>query len=241
MIKTILERLALVLVAFVVGATAYAQKPSTPVLFGTGVHPAFANDPAVTLWIDQQGVLGKGTVISRFTDGDGGGPTAGATPAFLRLVGGRGTPDASKPNQSHDFVTNVDGRVSGSLPFATIDFSVGVTTIPKLGELPDGSWQAPGYIGFRTAPEGSWVPLPVLLLQQSVPDATVSLTMNNIISGGDFVLQVNDSGRNAGLNITTQGGGSLKVNGSDLVARIAAIEAKLEHLQEDRRNVPARR
>jgi hypothetical protein len=215
-----------------------------PLILGTTTTPAFA-DPAsangagTTVWIDQQGVLGNGTVVSRFTNGGGGGPGLGQTPTFLRLVNGRGTPDAPVANAPGDFVGEIRGEytltdMSGA-PWkpgsgCTIDFLTGWTTRPKLGQQADGTVSVPGNIRFRCAADGNQVPLPVLYLQQSVSkDAKNFIVIWNANEGGDVQLSAVTSGAStmpAGINISTQYGGTVKFNGVDVMARITAIEAK---------------
>jgi|GEM_PF-5540823 len=214
-----------------------------PLILGTTAAPAFCDNvgvhAGVTVCIDQQGVLGNGTIIGRYTDGGGGGPGLGQTPTFLRLANGRGSPTAPIANQPGDFVGEIRGEytindASGNAyqtaSGCTIDFLVGWTTHPPLGHQADGTNSVPGNMRFRCSADGNQVPLPILYLQQSVSkDAKNFMVLWNANEGGDIQIQAVTSGINAlpaGLNITTNYGGTVKINGVDVMAKIAALEAK---------------
>ena len=176
-----------------------------PVVLGTSAAPRWSA-PNTSVYIQQQGDGGNGTVIARDFDS--------ADPTFLSFYRSRGTQTHPVPSKPNDFVGEI--RFGYGLPEEMIAY--GFTIDAFAGYGPEGKFGYGGYGRFRTSPPGSNVPLTVMLLQQSVPEATRYLAVWNASQNGNVTLEaVTNDGAPSGLNIQTQHGGKAMVNGKQIV------------------------
>ena len=240
-------RLLLALILALAGAgAATAQKfplttgPSDPLILGSDEAPYFgapnpARGPAVMApsrsVVIVQGRDMFGTAFVRESDD--------TLPTMFDVMRWRGTRQNPQPMPPNAFIGQL--RFGYAIPpydDQPIGLVYGATVDVFAGYGPAGRYGYGGYMRLRTTAAGSNVPLNVLVLQQSAPDATNYLQMWNAPAGGDVVVESVAAGTpaTAGVNIITAGAAPLKHNGvplvdqdamNALIARVAELEARL--------------